>query len=943
MHILTKTSKAIALICALAGIMNASAQQRLQEDKEIKVGKLENGMTYYLRHNSNPKGCADFYIVHNVGALQEDDNQNGLAHFLEHMAFNGTKHYPDKKLLEFLSTEGVRFGYNVNAYTSRYETVYNLSNIPLVRESFVDSVMLILHDWSCDISCEQEALDAERGVISEEWRRRDDQRSRMAMYQTNLIYDGAKHTKRSVLGTLEIINGFKRDEIIDFYHKWYRPDLQALIVVGDFEVNQMESRIVRMFSDIPASVNPVPKETYDVPAITEPLFKNMLDPDVKFQTLKVIHRLPYPAPEERATEEFWKQHYTKQIITSVIAARMQKAAKQAGSPVSSAVLVTNPSVADFYTAQFTLSAKNDKLLEETLRFYSREIKRVLDHGISKDEFNVAKFHVKKRNKLNSEVYDSDITNEMIVNNCKEHFLRSRALSSPIVIHEAQQNALGSITYEEAAAYIPEMFGNSEKIYSYTINVKKEDKLPSVEKMKEIIAEVLNETLEPEYITYNKVNLDIDAPAGKIIKSKKLKNVEGELWTLSNGAKVYWLPCEKVKSANHMVMELKFDTGYRTWQQDSIAEAKAAAAYISRNIGFGNSSINDISDSPECGGIRSSFSFDRETAGIAVTTNSDEVETGFKMVQSYLCKPYFDTEKTLAKFRVDQLRNLGREISSTTKFAREQTKAKFGEHQWIDYIDSAAVAAVNMDFVRNVYDRSFGNPAEMTVFICSDLDKEMISGLVEKHLASIKGSGKIYEKSKAAEYIPIYKGEVVVDLNYPILSAPKVDVNYEFLARVKETAENNVAYQIMDYIMSQRCVSKIREERGGTYHVHFATESYGADDIRQSTIAFQTRPEIADILIKDAQDIMDDITVNGPTEEELENAVRYLIKAHGEKKQRFANTLGRRMTERRGMIEYGIPFDFDYEKVIRSISAKDIKKLAKKINNGDRLVSVYREQ
>ena len=171
----------LMLVCIIAGCICAGAQEKLQNDADIKVGKLENGLTYYLRHNSNPKGCADFYIAHNVGALQEDDNQNGLAHFLEHMAFNGTKHYPDKKLLEFLAKDGVRFGYNVNAYTSRFETVYNLSDIPLARESFVDSVMLILHDWSCNISCEQEALDAERGVISEEWRRRDEVRSRMAM------------------------------------------------------------------------------------------------------------------------------------------------------------------------------------------------------------------------------------------------------------------------------------------------------------------------------------------------------------------------------------------------------------------------------------------------------------------------------------------------------------------------------------------------------------------------------------------------------------------------------------------------------------------------------------------------------------------------------------------------------------------------------------------
>ena len=191
MHIL----KSLALLLtAVLMIPAANAQERIPDDPAVKVGKLENGLTYYLRHNTENKGCADFYIIHNVGALQEEDNQNGLAHFLEHMAFNGTERYPDKTILNFLEKDGVRFGYNVNAYTSRTETVYNISAVPLARESFVDSVLFVLHDWSCAITCDQDALDAERGVISEEWRRKDEPRALMAELQNNLVYKGAKHT-----------------------------------------------------------------------------------------------------------------------------------------------------------------------------------------------------------------------------------------------------------------------------------------------------------------------------------------------------------------------------------------------------------------------------------------------------------------------------------------------------------------------------------------------------------------------------------------------------------------------------------------------------------------------------------------------------------------------------------------------------------------------------
>ena len=184
-------------LLALSFLWSAGAQV-IPDDSEIRVGRLANGMTYYLCHNETPAGRAEFYIAHNVGALQEEDNQNGLAHFLEHMAFNGTRHYPDKGILDFLAKEGVRFGYNVNAYTSKTETVYNLSEVPLVRDSFVDSVLMVLHDWSCDISCEQQALDDERGVISEEWRLGQDSRSRMALQQnvSNTLLSRGLHYRR---------------------------------------------------------------------------------------------------------------------------------------------------------------------------------------------------------------------------------------------------------------------------------------------------------------------------------------------------------------------------------------------------------------------------------------------------------------------------------------------------------------------------------------------------------------------------------------------------------------------------------------------------------------------------------------------------------------------------------------------------------------------------
>jgi len=913
--------------------------QRLPDDPGTIIGKLDNGLTYYIRHNSNPKGCADFYIAHNVGALQEEDNQNGLAHFLEHMAFNGTKHYPQKTLFDFLAKEGVRFGYNINAYTSRTETVYNLSDIPLVRESFVDSVLMVLHDWSGDILCEQDALDAERGVISEEWRRGDEQRARMADAQFRLIHKGSKHAERDVIGTLEIINGFRREEILDFYKRWYRPDLQAIIVVGDFDPEEMERRVRRIFSDIPAPTDPEPKQNYPIPSLNEPLFENMLDPDISFQTLKVIHRIRYPGIEERATESFWKQHYLKQIVTSVIEKRLRQAAKN--SPVSSAVIVTNNYGTDFYTSMFTLSAKSDKLLEETLEFYCREVKRLLDHGFTKDEFNVAKFQVLRKNKLDAEKNAESVTNEDLVKVCKEHFLRSRPTTFPSELHEIQKAIMGDITYEEALVCLSEVLEDSEKIYSYSTGTGKADKIPSAERMKEIISKVSMEKTEPAPVTFAKVDLEVNAPAGMTTRIRQVKGTEGEEWTLSNGAKVYWMPSPKVSSATHLAMELRFDTGYRTWPKDSIGICKAAVSYITRNTGFGSAGCNDIAGNPDCGGVRVIFEFEKEYSTIKAMTGTDDAETGFSMLHKYLSMPYFDTESNLKRFRSNTLRSLGMSRNTQRNFLRKLNEARMEGHPWTIQIDSTDVNALDMDLVRSIYRKSFTRPEDMTLFICSDMEAEKVRSYVEKYIASWT-SDHVPAIAEEKPFVPSYTGETVIDETYPAISAPKADVRYDFLAHIKPSAKNETAYEVLDYIMSKRCVDRIREERGGTYHVRFATENLFYNHTHESSVTFQTRPEMTDILVKDVQELIDDLCVNGPTEEEMDMAVRYLIKAEAEREQKLADMINVRLGKFRDHIVHGTPYGHNYEKTIKKLKAKDIQKLAVKVNGGNRFIAIYTE-
>ena len=243
----------VALV--VASVTNVWAQDPMQPipaDENIRVGKLDNGLTYYIRHNAKPEGMGNFYIVHDVGAIQEGDNQQGLAHFLEHMAFNGTKNFPDKTMIEYLESVGIKIGANLNAFTSWDLTQYFMTDVPVNKEGVVDNVLTVLHDWSHFINLEQDEIDSERGVIKEELRTRDGAAWRSTIAMLQAVGKGSLYAERNLIGYLEGLESFTYDDIRTFYDKWYRPDYQAIVVVGDIDVDEIEAKIKTLMADIPA-------------------------------------------------------------------------------------------------------------------------------------------------------------------------------------------------------------------------------------------------------------------------------------------------------------------------------------------------------------------------------------------------------------------------------------------------------------------------------------------------------------------------------------------------------------------------------------------------------------------------------------------------------------------------------------------------------------------
>ena len=932
--------------CILAAAFfaaQASFAQIIPDDPEFRTGKLANGMSYYLCHNEKPEGCAEFYIAHNVGALQEEDNQNGLAHFLEHMAFNGTRHYPEKGILDFLAKEGVRFGYNVNAYTSRTETVYNLSKVPLVRESFVDSVLMVLHDWSCDISCEQKALDEERGVISEEWRFRRDPRSRMANKQSELIYKGSKYAVRDVIGTLEVINGFKRHEILDFYHKWYRPDLQAIIVVGDFDTEKMEGRIKALFSDIPAAINPTPKEDYTPPVFEEDLFADMTDPEIKYQAYKAIYKQRFTVSDQK-DEAFYKDFFCRQIISSVLADRLRKRVKEKGSPAQSATMVTSAYRPELYISLITVVPKKMEQLLQCLEFTEREVQRMLLHGISADELEVAKINIASRFHLNQDSSREDTKNEEIVPMALGAFLQGTPLVLPETMKELRKSILDGITPADVASYPKIMLKDCEKIYTNSYNSKEDEGIaPSPQQMKEALAKVDTEAFEPSFLDYPELDLNIDVEPGRIVKTTPVKGKDMEKWTLSNGVQVFYKQAAPVKSGQNLYMTLLFDSGHKAFEQDKVDASSFAMGYNKRNAGFRNRSKAEFRNYPELNGVSIILSYIPQTGRIMISSRADKAETAFKSAYLQLTEPYFGTERELALYKAQQLKSLGKKKSARNLYDIKCRDIAYGKHPWLNELDSAAVNATDMTLLEDAYKRSYGDISHMKLIICSDLPREQVSSLVEQYIASIDIPYP-YTKGKHLPIKPVIKGRKTITENNEATSSPYTDISCNYFYKGGRSIKERAEIDILDYVLSARYLALIREERGGTYHVSFRTEiNEEAGMPSHSCVDFRTRPELKEILLQDVQDVLDKMCAEGPTAEEMDLAVKYLVKHNAEKEAQIARSLGAQEDQMLSYVRWGTPYGYDYEKLIRSIKASDVRAMARHISAGNAFIQVYTEE
>lgn len=920
---MTLFNKTLCTLILVMSVHFAFSQEFVKSDKlpvdeQIKIGKLENGLTYYIRKAQNPANRAEFFIIHNVGSLQEESNQRGLAHFLEHMAFNGTKHYPKKKMLEYFASIGVKFGANINAYTSMDRTVYNLSSVPVVRPTVVDSALLVLHDWSYYISCEPKEIEAERGVIREEWRRGDDARTRMMKAIFKIQQTGSRFAERDVIGLPEIINTFKPQTLVDYYHKWYRPDLQAVVVVGDIDVNDIENRIKKMFSSIPKAKNPAKRESYSVPDNAEPIIGYITDPESKGYSTRIVIKYPFVSTPEKQTKQLIYDDVMQYLVSEMIKNRCDRL--PADSMVKAAIPATG--AISYAMRTFTITALPiGNRMVDAAKVVVTEIERVAKHGFSKEELTIAIPAVKKQIESNYR-RAKDQKNEDYVNRIVEHFTRNEPLISPEERYKLQTECLKSITTEQVNEFTPKMIRADNRLLIFACPQKDSINLPTKEECLKFMKEIKDSDL-PKYEPIKNKTLQFEKNLTPIaVKSEVISKDTTYTWQLANGAKVIFKKSGE-QGDNIKLYAIK-KGGYSATDEKDLKLTRFMERFTSQFI-IGGLKKQDMTKWCAANNVSLKPSIDYRYDEFSGTFTKKSAENLFKLLNLYMSEYSID-EKDIAYSKTQTLKELAMPTGSHEIYKDTCQKLEYSYYPFSGKITPSEVELASITNISKLYDAHFCTPSQFTYILSGPAEPSEIKALCEKYIATLSDKSAPTSQFKDREPV-VRKGEVSLFYKGKNLKSSKANFYRSYSGKVEYTTENYVKARFLVYILRERYMKSIREEKGGTYHVGvgIGTIQYPQPLFRIS-IDFDTDPKLVQELAEIVQKEIEKVTTEGVSDKEVKEVMLYLKKGAEEKKSIKRDWAADLKNSIKGNVDLTIGEENYFDK----ITSKELKKFAQQL-------------
>ena len=854
--------------------------QPLSQDPTIRTGKLKNGLTYYLRHNAKEAGLADFYIAQKVGSIQEEPRQRGLAHFLEHMAFNGTKHFPGKGkqlgIVPWCETIGVKFGANLNAYTSVEQTVYNISSVPLKREGILDSCLLILNDWSHYLLLEDAEIDKERGVIHEEWRTRRAGRAvqRLMELAMSKVYKGTKYEDCMPIGSMDIVDNFPYQDLRDYYHKWYRPDLQAIIVVGDIDVDKVEKKIQKLFSKIPMPKNPAKREYYPVGDNDKMIVDIEKDAEQPIVLCHLYQKRDATPDNEKNDEKYLRGDYIDNLIGTMMNDRLAELRQQTIPPYQSAT--GRASILGGIIAAVGVA------------------ERARQHGFTASELQRAKSLKLNHDERKYRERD-DRRNSKYVSAITANFLNGEPLISIDDQLELTRRFDREVTLEEVNNAVRELVTDKNQVA----------------------------------IMYAPDKNQLPKP-GSIVSEKAFKHGFSE-WTLSNGMKVYVKKTDF--AADAVSMRIQADGGASVFGDEDIPNFHLMNSAIT-DAGVAQFDATTLRRMLSGKSVRIQPSVSSRGQVLSGGVSLKDMPTMFELAYLYFTQPRRDTVAFASLVNRTHAFLTNRNASPRVDYNDSVRAIIYNHHPRLEPVKQATLEKVDYDRILQLYRYLYSDASNFKTVIIGNYDEQQLRQLVCQYLAALPATHK-NEQVNWKNVPQIVEGSKVCRFRKK-MNTPLANVGIYYSADVPFSPQSDLELDFLKRCLSIAYTDSVREEKGGTYGVSVDFD-LNKDDKPNAMlrISYNAAPERYDELNPIIYQQLANIAKNGPVASSMDKVKKYLVKQY----QQAAITNDYWSYVIWHELDDDADFDKDYCKMVEEMTAEKVQRMAQRLLDAHRCIEV----
>lgn len=877
-----RTSTFIAALIFLFSVVSLFAQTNvisLPLDSAINYGKLDNGLTYYIRHNAQPEQRAEFYLIQSAGSLQEEDSQRGLAHVLEHMAFNGTTHFPGQEIDNYLESIGLKSGENLNAYTAFDETVYMIMNAPTTRTSIIDSCLLILRDISSDLFLENEAIERERAVIREEWRSDRDASTRIRELQYPVLLAGSRYAQRLPIGQIEVIETFKPDDLRAYYKKWYRPDLQAVVVVGDLDTAYVKTKLTELFGSLPKPSTAPERIVADVPDTHQPIVSIAKDKEAPGYIVNLFYKHDRMPDSLYASVLGIKKDFVQTVTTTLLNERLDLMLYEADPPFVFAESSDGDYMGTKTKAAWSIAAiAEEGKIESTLEILAREAERVKQFGFTNAEYERVKINVLKyyenlyleRDNEESSTYATTYITHFTMGG----YLPDMEAEFGWVSHIAEETSL-----EEINQHAREILNSKNVIIAISGPDKEStDLYPDEASLLQTFNNVAEMNLEAYQEDENlRPLLAVQPIPGEIVRIEQDSIFNAVLLTLSNGVKV--VAKQTAFKEDEIVVSGTSPGGSTLFDDKDVHNRKVLMDVVSLG-GLGEHSAIELNRILAGKYVSCSTTIDENSESVGGYSSASDLRTLFELIYLNFTSPRMD-EAAFTSYvnRINaQLKNL--ELNPMVAFGDSLTTALYGDNPKVKRINEAELASLDYPRILEMYKERFADASDFVFTIVGNFTMDTVAMLAKEYLASLPVLHR-KEEGNVKALVPYKEGKKQILLQ-KTMETPKSSVVHYYHGEAEYSLKNMLAANILTQLLDLVYMEKVRQDEGGSYGVNSMARITSFPEGRTSLqIYYDTDPQKQELINAIVLAELQRIAEAAPREKDLAKIKENLIKNYQE--------------------------------------------------------------